>query len=52
VRFEFPFKPAPGDYVLETRATDRNGNAQPANVPFNQGGYNFFAIPKFHIRFV
>jgi sulfane dehydrogenase subunit SoxC len=52
VRFEFPFSPAAGDYVLETRATDRNGNAQPASVPFNKGGYNFVAIPKFHLRFV
>jgi sulfane dehydrogenase subunit SoxC len=51
VRFEFPFSPRGGDYVVETRATDRNGNAQPATVPFNQGGYNFVAIPKFHMRF-
>jgi len=52
VRFEFPFNPSSGDYILETRATDNKGNAQPASVPFNKGGYDFFAIPKFHIRFV
>ncbi len=52
VRFEFPFAPAQGDYVIETRTTDRNGNAQPTNVPFNKGGYNFFAIPKFMVRVV
>jgi DMSO/TMAO reductase YedYZ molybdopterin-dependent catalytic subunit len=52
VRFEFPFNPAPGDYVLETRTTDQKGNAQPATVPYNKGGYNFVAIPKFNIRFV
>lgn len=52
VRFEYPFNPASGDYVLETRATDNNGNVQPATVLFNKGGYDFFAIPKFHIRFV
>lgn len=51
VRFEFPFAPAPGDYVIETRTTDRKGDAQPATVPYNQGGYNFFAIPKFAVRF-
>ena len=52
VRFEFPFNPAPGDYVIETRTTDRKGIPQPAAVPFNKGGYNFFAIPKFNVRFV
>lgn len=52
VRFAFPFDPAPGDYIIETRTTDCTGYAQPATVPFNRGGYNFVAIPKFHIRFV
>lgn len=52
VRFEFPFNPSPGDYVLETRTTDRQGNAQPDSVPYNKGGYDFFAVPRFHIRFV
>jgi DMSO/TMAO reductase YedYZ molybdopterin-dependent catalytic subunit len=51
-RFEFPFDPAPGDYLLETCTTDREGNRQPVTVPYNKGGYNFFAIPKFHVRFV
>lgn len=50
VRFEFAFNPAPGDYMIETRTTDRKGNAQPATVPYNKGGYNFFAIPKFNVR--
>lgn len=50
-RFVFAFNPAPGDYWIETRTTDRKGQAQPVSVPFNKGGYNFFAIPKFHMRF-
>ena len=50
VRFEFAFSPAPGDYMIETRTTDRTGNAQPATVPDNKGGYNFFALPKFNVR--
>lgn len=50
VRFEFPFNPAPGDYLIETRTTDRKGEAQPVTVPYNKGGYNFFAIPQFRLR--
>jgi DMSO/TMAO reductase YedYZ molybdopterin-dependent catalytic subunit len=50
VRFDIPFAPAPGDYVIETRATDGRGIAQPATVPYNKGGYNFGAIPKFDVR--
>ncbi|MBU1361367.1 MAG: molybdopterin-dependent oxidoreductase [Gammaproteobacteria bacterium] len=50
VRFEFPFNPGPGDYLLETRATDNEGGMQPDSVPFNKGGYNFFAIPRFKVR--
>lgn len=52
VRFALPFSPAPGDYVIETRTTDRLGKAQPVSVPFNKGGYNYFAIPKFMVRVV
>jgi hypothetical protein len=37
-----------------TRTTDRNGNgnAQPASVPLDKGGHNFFALPKFMVRVV
>ncbi len=52
VRFEFPFNPAQGDYILETRTTDRKGQMQPTTVPYNKGGYNFFAIPKFPVRVI
>lgn len=52
VRFEFQFNPAQGDYLIETRTTDRQGNAQPVSVPYNKGGYNFVAIPQFHVRVV
>ena len=52
VRFEFQFNPAQGDYLIETRTTDRQGSAQPVSVPYNKGGYNFVAIPRFHVRVV
>jgi hypothetical protein len=36
--------PGPGRYTLQARATDTTGAAQPATVPFNDGGYLFGAI--------
>ncbi len=49
-RFQIPWTARPGVHVLETRVTDRSGARQPASVPFNEGGFNFHAIPKFHVR--
>ena len=38
--------PAPGRYELLARATDRDGRRQPAAVPFNQLGYQFWAVVR------
>jgi DMSO/TMAO reductase YedYZ molybdopterin-dependent catalytic subunit len=47
VRWEFPWRPAgPGDYTLQARATDLGGQTQPPTVPFNTGGYLFWATVK------
>jgi DMSO/TMAO reductase YedYZ molybdopterin-dependent catalytic subunit len=47
VRWELPWTaPAPGGHELLARATDRLGNRQPATVPFNDGGYQFWAVAR------
>ena len=50
VRFQFPWLAEPGEHVVETRVTDRSGARQPESVPFNEGGFDFNAVPKFRIR--
>ena len=52
VRFEIPWKATTGRHLIETRVTDAAGNQQPTDVPFNAGGFNFWAIPKFHVDVV
>lgn len=52
VRFDFPWSPETGRHLVETRVTDRKGATQPVTVPFNKGGFDFWAIPKFHIDVV
>jgi hypothetical protein len=45
-RWTVPWTPDPGDTGprrLLARATDRTGTTQPATVPFNDGGYQFWA---------
>jgi len=49
-RFEIPFDPQPGEALIETRTMDNRGEIQPATVPFNEGGYDFSAIPRFRLR--
>ncbi|HWD84535.1 MAG TPA: molybdopterin-dependent oxidoreductase [Solirubrobacteraceae bacterium] len=47
VRWEFYWQPpGPGSYTLQARATDGRGQTQPTTVPFNNGGYLFWAIVK------
>jgi DMSO/TMAO reductase YedYZ molybdopterin-dependent catalytic subunit len=47
VRWELPWTPpAPGDYELLARATDFSGRTQPDAVPFNSGGYAFWAVVR------
>ena len=47
VRWSLPWTPpAPGAYELLARATDRRGVTQPDTVPFNQQGYQFWAVVR------
>ena len=45
-RWELPWTPEPGRHELLARATDRSGLTQPAAVPFNEGGYQFWAVVR------
>jgi DMSO/TMAO reductase YedYZ molybdopterin-dependent catalytic subunit len=49
VQFQIPWNATPGRHVIETRATDNENEVQPESVPYNQGGFDFWAIPKFHV---
>jgi DMSO/TMAO reductase YedYZ molybdopterin-dependent catalytic subunit len=45
VRWRLPFAPTrPGPRELRARATDDHGRRQPDSVPFNTGGYLFWAV--------
>lgn len=44
--WELPWTPEPGRHELLARATDRAGNTQPDTVPFNEGGYQFWAVVR------
>ncbi|HZU07900.1 MAG TPA: sulfite oxidase [Chloroflexota bacterium] len=45
VRFAYRWEPpAPGTYVLASRATDEQGNVQPETVEWNRQGYHMNAI--------
>lgn len=51
VRFEVPLDAMAGEHVIETRTTASNGDVQTPTVPYNSGGYDCWAIPKFRMRF-
>ena len=44
--WELPWTPKPGRHELLARATDRSGLTQPDSVPFNDGGYQFWAVVR------
>ena len=47
VRWSVPWRPGvAGRHELLARATDRAGRRQPASVPFNQAGYQFWAVVR------
>jgi DMSO/TMAO reductase YedYZ molybdopterin-dependent catalytic subunit len=47
VRWSLPFTPTrPGARELRARATDAHGRVQPDSVPFNTGGYLFWAVVR------
>jgi sulfane dehydrogenase subunit SoxC len=51
-RFAFEWSPLPGEHLIETRVTDNKGYQQQTTVPFNEGGFDFWAIPKFRMAVV
>lgn len=44
VRWDVDWRASPGQYNLQARATDDQGNTQPTDVPFNQKGYLYGAV--------
>jgi DMSO/TMAO reductase YedYZ molybdopterin-dependent catalytic subunit len=50
VRFEFPWDATPGTHTLMTKATDKKGNTQPEQIPFNELGILCNVIPKFEVK--
>jgi DMSO/TMAO reductase YedYZ molybdopterin-dependent catalytic subunit len=50
-RWTVPWRsPAPGAHQLLARATDRDGLTQPDTVPFNENGYQFWAVVRHPVR--
>ncbi len=44
VRWDINWNARPGNYNLQARATDDQGNTQPVSVPFNEKGYLYGAV--------
>jgi hypothetical protein len=52
-RWTLPWRsPAPGRHELLARATDRDGLVQPDTVPFNENGYQFWAVARHPVHVV
>jgi len=50
-RWSLPWRsPARGRHELLARATDRDGLVQPGTVPFNENGYQFWAVVRHPVR--
>ena len=47
---ENALRPAPGPRELLARATDAQGTTQPATVPFNDAGNQFWAVVRQPVR--
>jgi DMSO/TMAO reductase YedYZ molybdopterin-dependent catalytic subunit len=52
VRWDFAWRARPGDYTIMTRATDDKGHIQPASVPWNELGYEYWAAVPHPVRVV
>ena len=52
VRWEVAWEATPGEYVLMIRATDEHGNIQPETVPWNELGYEFWAVVRHPVRVI
>jgi hypothetical protein len=46
VRWELAWTPPLGRHELLASATDRSGLTQPDSVPFNSGGYGYWAVVR------
>jgi sulfane dehydrogenase subunit SoxC len=44
VKWDFAWEAHPGAYTIMTRATDDKGKTQPLTVPWNELGYEFWAV--------
>ena len=49
-RWEFVWEATPGEYTIMTRATDEQDNMQPETVPWNELGYEFWAVVRHPVR--
>ncbi|HEV2357434.1 MAG TPA: molybdopterin-dependent oxidoreductase [bacterium] len=49
-RFKFDWNATPGDHALMTRATDKKGNVQPAQITANELDILDNGIPRFDVR--
>jgi sulfane dehydrogenase subunit SoxC len=52
VRWDFAWEARPGEYTIMTRATDDKGNSQPLDVPWNELGYEFWAVVRHPVTVV
>jgi len=53
VRWELPWRPTrSGPHTLLARAVDENDTRQPDTVPFNEGGYLFWAVVRHPVTVV
>lgn len=51
-RWDISFDATPGEYLLQARATDSNGNIQPTSVPWNLGGLLYGAVVNHPIKVI
>jgi len=50
VRWDFAWEATPGDYNIMTRATDAQGHRQPDTVPWNELGYEYWAVVRHPVQ--
>ena len=52
VRWDLDWNPRPGNYKLQARAMDNQGNIQPDRIPFNEKGYLYWQVVTHSIKVV
>ena len=50
VRWDFAWEATPGEYTIITRATDEQGYSQPDSVPWNELGYEYWAVVRHPVK--